>query len=125
VAYNRAVSNAMDRFANEPIPTARPEGSHDLRFASNRVQILQRSPIIQFFRSVLIVIVVAIAGLTFGQEAVRGEVSAQLQDLLGAAGAQAVIAMLVGASKPMEGILATVLGAQPRRFVVGPARRPP
>jgi membrane protein len=58
----------------------------------------------------LIVIVVAIAGLTFGQEAVRGEVSAQLQDLLGAAGAQAVNAMLVGASKPMEGILATVLG---------------
>jgi len=58
----------------------------------------------------LIVIVVAIAGLTFGQEAVRGEVSAQLQDLLGAAGAQAVNAMLVGASKPMERILATVLG---------------
>jgi hypothetical protein len=29
----------MDRFANERIPTARPEGSHDLRFASNRVQI--------------------------------------------------------------------------------------
>jgi membrane protein len=41
---------------------------------------------------------------------VRGEVSAQLQDLLGSAGAQAVNAMLVGASKPMEGILATVLG---------------
>src|SRR6266446_6057957 len=58
----------------------------------------------------LIVIAVAIAGLTFGQEAVRGEVSAQLQDLLGTAGALAVNAMLVGASKPMEGILATVLG---------------
>jgi uncharacterized BrkB/YihY/UPF0761 family membrane protein len=41
---------------------------------------------------------------------VRGEVSAQLQDLLGSAGAQAVNAMLVGASKPMEGALATVLG---------------
>src|SRR5260370_34231863 len=58
----------------------------------------------------LIVIAVAIAGLTFGQEAVRGEVSAQLRDLLGSAGAQAVNAMLVGASKPMEGALATVLG---------------
>jgi membrane protein len=41
---------------------------------------------------------------------VRGEVSTQLQDLLGPAGAQAVNAMLVGASKPMEGTLATVLG---------------
>jgi len=58
----------------------------------------------------LIVIAVAIAGLTFRQEAVRGEVSAQLQHLLGSAGAQAVNAMLVGASRPMEGALATVLG---------------
>jgi membrane protein len=58
----------------------------------------------------LIVIAVAIAGLTFRQEAVRGEVSAQLQHLLGSTGAQAVNAMLVGASKPMEGALATVLG---------------
>src|SRR5437016_14560858 len=58
----------------------------------------------------LIVIAVAIAGLTFGQEAVRGEVSAQLRDLLGSAGAQAVNAMLVGASKPTEGALAAVLG---------------
>jgi len=58
----------------------------------------------------LIVIAVAVAGLTFRQEAVRGEVSVQLQDLLGPAGAQAVNAMLVGASKPMEGMLATALG---------------
>jgi membrane protein len=58
----------------------------------------------------LIVIAVAVAGLTFGQDAARGEVSAQLQDLLGPAGAQAVNAMLLGASKPTDGILATVLG---------------
>jgi membrane protein len=50
----------------------------------------------------LIVIAVAVAGLTFRQDAVRGEVSAQLQDLLGPAGAQAVNAMLLGASKPTE-----------------------
>src|SRR5438128_2628119 len=58
----------------------------------------------------LIVIAVAVAGLTFGQDAARGEVSAQLQDLLGPTGAQAVNAMLLGASKPTDGILATVLG---------------
>jgi len=58
----------------------------------------------------LIVIAVAVAGLTFRQDAVRGEISVQLQDLLGPAGAQAVNAMLVGASKPMEGMLATALG---------------
>src|SRR5215831_17960084 len=58
----------------------------------------------------LLVIAVAVAGLTFAQEAVRGEVSAQLRALLGEAGAQAINALLIGASKPMEGTLATVLG---------------
>jgi membrane protein len=58
----------------------------------------------------LLVIAVAVAGLTFQQEAVRGEVGTQLRALLGDAGAQAVNAMLLGAGKPMEGTLATVLG---------------
>src|SRR5215831_1439946 len=58
----------------------------------------------------LLVIAVAVAGLTFREEAVRGEVGAQLRALLGDAGAQAVNAMLLGASKPREGTLATVLG---------------
>ena len=40
----------------------------------------------------------------------RGEVSAQLRALLGDAGAQTVNALLLGASEPREGILATVLG---------------
>jgi membrane protein len=58
----------------------------------------------------LIVIAIAIAGLVFGQDAVRGEVGAQLRDLLGDAGAQAVNAMLAGASTPREGIVATIFG---------------
>ena len=58
----------------------------------------------------LMVIAIAIAGLAFGQEAVRGEVGSQLKGLLGDAGAQAVDAMLAGASKPEQGIVATVLG---------------
>ena len=58
----------------------------------------------------LIVIAVAVAGLLFGQDAVRGEVSNTLRGLLGDTGAQAIDAMLVGASKPHEGIIATVIG---------------
>jgi membrane protein len=58
----------------------------------------------------LMVIAIAIAGLVFGPEAVRGEVASQLKGLLGDAGAQAVEAMLSGASKPAQGVLATVLG---------------
>ena len=58
----------------------------------------------------LLVIAVAVAGLTFAQEAVRGEINAELRALLGDTGAQAVNAMLLGASQPREGILATLLG---------------
>ena len=56
------------------------------------------------------VIAIAIAGLVFGAAAVHGEVASQLKGLLGDTGAQAVEAMLTGASKPAEGILATILG---------------
>src|SRR5262249_24234945 len=72
----------------------------------------------------LLVIAVAVAGLTFRHEAVRGEVGAQLRALLGDAGAQAVNAMLLGASKPMEGILATVLGVGALMFAAVGVRRP-
>lgn len=58
----------------------------------------------------LIVVVVAVAGLMFEEEAVRGEVSAGLRGLLGDSGAEAVNAMLVAADKPRQGIFATVIG---------------
>jgi len=58
----------------------------------------------------LIVIVIAVAGLAFDTNAVRQDLSAQLQGLLGEAGARALEAMLEGASKPREGIFATALG---------------
>jgi membrane protein len=58
----------------------------------------------------LIVIAIAVAGLIFGQEAVRGEVSSQIRGLLGETGAAAVETMLASASRPQSGLLATVLG---------------
>ena len=58
----------------------------------------------------LIVIAIAVAGLVFGQDAARGEVGSALSGILGESGALAVNAMLLGASKPHEGILATVIG---------------
>jgi membrane protein len=58
----------------------------------------------------LILISIAVAGLIFGQDAVRGEVSAQIRGLLGDTGAQAVQSMLADASRPRSGIIATVLG---------------
>src|SRR5262245_41166930 len=59
----------------------------------------------------LIVIVISIAGLVFGADAVRQDIGVQLKGLLGDSGAKALEGMLEGASKPTEGIFATVFGA--------------
>jgi membrane protein len=58
----------------------------------------------------LILIAIAVAGLLFGQDAVRGEVSAQVRGLLGDTGAQAVQSMLANADRPREGMFATLFG---------------
>lgn len=58
----------------------------------------------------LLLIVIAIAGLVFGEDAVRGEVFGQLNCLLGADAAAAVEALLASVSKPAEGIASTVIG---------------
>lgn len=59
----------------------------------------------------LIVIVLAIAGFVFGQEAAGGYLYGQLADLLGSRGARTVQAMVASASDPAEGLVATVVGA--------------
>jgi membrane protein len=58
----------------------------------------------------IFIVVIAIAGLAFGAEAVRGEIVGQIEGLVGHDGAQAVQAMLEGAAKPSSSILATILG---------------
>ena len=57
----------------------------------------------------LILIVITIAGLVFGEEAVRGQVSSQISQLLGEQGAKGIENMLAVASQPTEGIFAAVL----------------
>jgi membrane protein len=58
----------------------------------------------------LLLIVIAVAGWFFGDEAVRGEITATLQGLMGEQGAQAIEGMLAAVSEPKEGIIATVIG---------------
>src|SRR5215213_344524 len=58
----------------------------------------------------LILIAVAIAGLLFGREAVQGQVTSSLQELLGENGANAINGMLQSADKPKQGIIATIFG---------------
>jgi membrane protein len=58
----------------------------------------------------ILVIAIAIGGLVFGEEAVRGELVGQIQGLLGRRGAEAVQSMLEGAAQPSTSIAATTAG---------------
>jgi membrane protein len=59
----------------------------------------------------LLVIVVSLAGLVFGAEAVRGEVFGQIAGLMGPEAAAAIQQMLASVSKPSTGVLGAVTGA--------------
>ena len=58
----------------------------------------------------LLLIVISIAGLVFGQDAARGEIIGQLHSLMGQRGALAIQTLLESVSRPTEGIAATVIG---------------
>jgi membrane protein len=58
----------------------------------------------------LVIIVIAIAGLFFGKEAVQGQVQEQLQGFFGQQGAQTIESMITAARKPSTSIIATILG---------------
>jgi len=58
----------------------------------------------------LLLIVISIAGLVFGEEAARGEIVTQLQGLMGADAAKAIEGLLESVSQPGKGILGTLVG---------------
>lgn len=59
----------------------------------------------------LLLIVVSVAGLVFGDEAARGEITHQLQSLMGERTARSVQDLLVSVDQPAQGLAATLLGA--------------
>lgn len=58
----------------------------------------------------LLVIVIAVAGLAFGEEAARGEIVLQIQNQVGADTAELIQTMIESARSESAGILATILG---------------
>jgi membrane protein len=59
----------------------------------------------------LLIIVIAIAGSVFGEEAARGEIVGQIQGLVGQEGAEAIQVMLQNTQKPNSGgTIATIFG---------------
>lgn len=58
----------------------------------------------------LLIIVIAIAGLVFGQEAARGQIFGQIDQFVGEEGASAIQDMLAASDKPQSGIFAVIIG---------------
>ena len=57
-----------------------------------------------------LLVVIAVAGLSFGQEAAQGAIVSQLGGLMGRETAEATQAMIRSASDSMNGVWATVIG---------------
>jgi len=58
----------------------------------------------------LLLIVISIAGLVFGQDAARGEILLQLRGMMGEEGARAVEGLLASVNKPAQSATATLVG---------------
>ncbi len=58
----------------------------------------------------LLLIVIAIAGFIYGEDAARGAIFTQISGLVGADGATAIQGLLKSVNKPSESIVATIVG---------------
>lgn len=58
----------------------------------------------------LLVLIIAIAGMVFGQDAAQGAIIAQFQSIMGKQGAMALQALLKAAREPSTGVVASIVG---------------
>jgi membrane protein len=58
----------------------------------------------------LIIVVLAVAGLAFGRQAVQGELVWQIQDTVGTQGAKVIQDLIKASHEPSSGIIATIVG---------------
>lgn len=58
----------------------------------------------------LLIVIMGIAGLVFGQKAASGQLAGQIQQMVGPQAAEAIQAMVANARKPSSGVMATVIG---------------
>ncbi len=59
----------------------------------------------------MLLLVIAVAGLAFGEAAAKGAIVEQLGEMMGKEGAMALEAMIKGASRKSAGIIATIIGS--------------
>jgi membrane protein len=58
----------------------------------------------------LLILLLAIAGLVFGDDAARGQLFGELNNMVGPEGAKAIQSMVDNSSKPASGIIASIIG---------------
>ena len=58
----------------------------------------------------LLILMIALAGLIFGEEAARGQLMGQIEGLVGGEGGKAIEEMVANANKPGSGIMASIIG---------------
>jgi len=58
----------------------------------------------------LLIVVIAVAGLAFGQDAVQGRIDEQVQGLVGTEGADVIQEAIRNVRKPQDSVPATVIG---------------
>src|SRR4051812_11428565 len=58
----------------------------------------------------LLVVIISVAGLAFGKEAVSGEISNQIGSMIGGDAAESVEGMIASAGATKDSILATIIG---------------
>lgn len=63
-----------------------------------------------FSLSPLLVVVISVAGIFFGEEAARGEISGQITRIVGSHAAEFIESMLASTRSPSSSILATIIG---------------
>ena len=80
----------------------REDGALDLGAALAYYTIFSLAP--------LLLIVIAVAGLVWGREAVQGQLVGQLQGVVGPQGSQAIQTMIANAGQHGSGVIATIIG---------------
>ncbi len=63
-----------------------------------------------FSLTTLLVVAIGVAGFVFGEQAARGQIYWQFEDLVGGEGAQAIQKLVENASRPSTGIIAAAAG---------------
>lgn len=99
----------MNKFTLKAIPSLIAEAYYEMLDDKALKMAAALSYYAAFSMGPLLIIVIAIAGFIFGEEAARGQLFYELKNMIGSDGAQMLETIIKGAANATTGIVATVL----------------